>query len=154
MRALITLLRNALRCQSGTAAMEGIIVMPLAISLMVGGVEFGRILSAYSTADKSMRSATRYLAQVPAEGVCTWGLTNAQNLAVYGRIDGTGTELIKDWTPANVTLEVIDCAAAFPDPAVIELRAAVPFPLAVANYLGLSNPFTLNVRHQERHIGE
>ena len=129
-------------------------MMPLAISLMVGGVEFGRILSAYSTADKSMRSATRYLSQVPANAVCGWGLTNAQNLAVYGRIDGTGSPLIPGWTAGNVTLAGIDCKAALPNPAVLELRAAVPFPLVMANYLGLSNPYTLNVSHQERHIGE
>jgi hypothetical protein len=153
MTALWTLLQKLARCQTGTASLEAIIVLPLAISLMAGGVEFGRIFSAYMTADKSMRSAGRYLARVPEGAVCTWGLTNARNIAVYGQF-ASGTPLIPGWAPGDVTLASPACGAAFPNPVVIELRSAVPFTLQMLSAIGFSNSVTLNVRHQERHIRE
>jgi Flp pilus assembly protein TadG len=146
--------RRLIRSEAGTATIEGIIVMPLAISLMVGGVEFGRIFSAYSTADKSMRSAGRYLARVPPAAICSWGSANARNLAVYGQTFNTGSPLLPGWTTGTVTLVRPDCGAGFADPLVIELRAAIPFTLQMLDAFGFSNTVTLNVRHEERHIGE
>lgn len=154
MKRLRCHLRRLARCESGTATIEAIIALPLAISLMAGGVEFGRLISAHSTADKSIHSAARYLARVPASAVCSWGLTNARNLAVYGRTYNTGTPLIPGNSTGNITLTSPTCGAAFPDPTVIELRAAVPFNVTMLSAIGLSNSFTLRVRHQERHIGE
>ena len=58
-------LRKVALCERGTASLEAVIVLPVAISLMAGGIEFGRILSASATVDKSMRGAVRYLTQVP-----------------------------------------------------------------------------------------
>jgi TadE-like protein len=149
-------LRRLARCESGTATIEAIIALPLAISLMAGGVEFGRIISAHSTADKSLHSAARYLARVPTGAVCSWGFTNAQNLAVYGRINpGTPpTPLIPSYGTGNITLTSPNCPITVPDPIVIELRAAVPFTVTMLSAIGFSNSFTLRVRHQERHIGE
>src|SRR5262245_9687825 len=97
MTALLTLLVRLARCSSAAASVEAAIVMPLAIALMAGGTDFGRAVSVASTADKSMRNAARYLARVPcdsaalgtctsADAICGWGLTNAQNLAVYGKL--------------------------------------------------------------------
>lgn len=147
-------LRRLIRCESGTATIEAIIVLPLAISLMAGGVEFGRIISTHSTADKSLRSAARYLARVPSDAICSWGLTRARNLAVYGQTYNTGSPLIPGNVPGNITLTSPDCAATFPDPTVIELRAAVPFTVLMLSAIGQSNSITIRVRHQERHIGE
>src|SRR5262245_24438907 len=91
------LLARLARCSAGTATIEAALMMPLAIFLMAGGTDFGRAYSVSSTADKSMRDATRYLARMPcdaaalgtctsARAICEWGLTNAQNLAVYGKL--------------------------------------------------------------------
>src|SRR5215470_17006838 len=101
MTLLFKLLLRLARCSSGTAALEAALVMPVAILLMAGGVEFGRVYSVASTADKSMRDAARYLARMPCDGglagvctsaaaICGWGLTNAKNLAVYGNVLGSG----------------------------------------------------------------
>jgi hypothetical protein len=153
MNLLRSLFRKLASCTAGTATMEAVIVMPLAISLMVGGVEFGRAISAHSTVDKSMRSATRYLARVPEDGICTWGLDNARNIAVYGQIANTGTPLVPEYTTANITFVSPGCGP-LGDPAIVELSAAVPFTLIMLNAAGFSNTRTLNVRHQERYIGE
>jgi Flp pilus assembly protein TadG len=153
MSALATFFRRLFRDTSGAAAIEAVLIMPLAISLMAGGVEFGRVLSAYATADKSIHSAARYLARVPQSAVCSWGLANARNLAVYGLLTpGSASPLITGWTTGTVTLPT--CDAALVEPVVIDLRAAVPFSVNMLSAIGISNSFTLNVAHQERHIGE
>ena len=86
--------------------LEATIVMPVAISLMAGGIEFGNLLSSYGTAAKSVRNAARYLARVPEGTVCTSGQTVATNLALYGNASGTGTALLP---PLTTTIT-------FPDP--------------------------------------
>jgi hypothetical protein len=154
MMPLLNLLLRLARCSSGTASLEAVIIVPVAISLMAGGVEFGRIYTTASTADKSMRSAARYLARVPRDHICDWGLTNAQNLAVYGNLSGTGSPLITGWTTANVTLQQPSDCNALPDPVIIQLQASVPFTAVMLSAVGLSNSFTFHVQHEERSIGE
>ncbi len=154
MKSLLNLLRRLARCSSGTASLEAVIILPVAISLMAGGVEFGRIYATASTADKSMRSAARYLARVPQIHICDWGLTNAQNLAVYGNLAGTGSALIPGWTTANVTLLQPSSCPAATSPVIIQLQASVPFTAVMLSAVGLSNSFTFHVQHEERSIGE
>jgi Flp pilus assembly protein TadG len=152
MNAIRNLLLRLAQCSSGAAIVEATLVMPILISLMAGGLEFGRAYWASSTADKSMRDAARYLARVPQADVCTWGLTKATNLAVYGNLGGTGNPLISGWSTTNVTLQQpSDCGTSF---TVIQLQATVPFTALTWSVVGLSNSITMHVRHQERWIGE
>src|SRR5262245_15507922 len=153
MTSIWNLLLRLARCSSGSAMVEAAVVMPVAISLMAGSIDFGRAYWASSTADKSMRDAARYLARVPQAAVCGWGLTNAKNLAVYGNLAGSGAPLINaSWSTTNVTLaQPTDCGAAF---TVIRLQATVPFTALTLTAVGLSNSITLNVNHEERWIGE
>jgi Flp pilus assembly protein TadG len=167
MTSLFNLLLRLARCTSGTAALEGALVMPVAIALMAGGVEFGRVYSAASTADKSMRDAARYLAHMPCDSgnstgcsasaaICGWGLTNAKNLAVYGKLTvGAGDHpLIMGWATSNVTLQQPRDCSTLPNPTIIQLKATVPFTAIMLSAVGLSNTITLNVQHEERWIGE
>ena len=135
-------------------------MIPVAIFLMAGGVGFGQLFSAYGTAEKSMRDAARYLARVPQANLCDWGRDNARNLAMYGALTNTGQPLISTWTdpttvnfcePGNPTCPPDNCPAPSD---VIELRAAVPYAGLWSVGFGFSNSRTLNVKHQERHIGE
>jgi Flp pilus assembly protein TadG len=166
MRAL-RFLRELARCTSGSAVLEAALVVPVAIILMAGGVEFGRVFSAYGTANKSMRDAARYLARVPDKdsggnttiaNICGWGLINAKNLAMYGKLNAnpaTDTPLIPGWTdPNSITLQEPNCGGAATNPIKIDLRAAVPYSGFMFSVVGLSNTWTLSVKHQERSIGE
>src|SRR5690242_2256134 len=104
MRRLSKILERFKRCTSGTALVETALIMPLAIILMVGVVDFGRVFMTRATAQKSMRDGARYLTLLPASAVCGWGLTNAKNLAVYGNLAGTGTPLVTGWAITDVSL--------------------------------------------------
>ncbi len=168
MIALLSFLWKFGRCNSGTATLEAVLVMPVAIILMAGGVEFGQLFSTYGTAAKSMRDATRYLARVPQAHICdNWALKNAKDLAVYGKLNPTNADqpLIPGWTPANVStsnsggsspliLVSPNCPPANSPFITIELSAAVPYTGSMFGVIGLSNAWTLNVKHQERSIGE
>ena len=166
MRALRILCELA-RCTSGSAVLEGALVVPVAIVLMAGGVEFGRLFSAYGTANKSMRDAARYLARVPDKDsggnltiayICGWGLTNAKDLAMYGKLNAnpaTDTPLIPGWTdPNTITLQSPNCGGAATDPIIIDLRATVTHSGFMFGAIGLSNSWPMHVKHQERSIGE
>jgi TadE-like protein len=85
MRSLVKYLLRFARCSSGNALVEMTIVVPVAISLMVGGVDFGLALTTQATASKSVRDAARYLGSLRASE-CTAQIAGAQNLAVYGNL--------------------------------------------------------------------
>jgi hypothetical protein len=155
MRRLLETARQLVHCAKGAATIEAVIVLPVGILLMVGSVEFGRIMSGYATADKSMRAATRYLARVPESAVCTWGIENARNLAVFGTInpEQDTAPLLPGWDAADVTLAQPACGGIWSDPIVIELSSGVQFEVFMLDAIGLPNSWTLNVRHEERHIG-
>jgi Flp pilus assembly protein TadG len=150
--SLLGLLRRLARCNSGTATIEMVIILPVAILLMSGGVEFGNLFSAYGTANKSVRDATRYLARVPQANVCGWGLTNATTLAIYGNLGGTGTSLLP--TTTTVTLQNGDCN----NPTNITLEADVPYTVLVFGAIPFTSVnfsnWTIKVKHQEPWIGE
>jgi hypothetical protein len=163
MKYLFDLLRRLARCTSGTATLEATIVLPVAISLMTGGIEFGNFYSTYGTAAKSVRDAARYLARVPTRdalgnltgAICAggWGLTNATNLAIYGNLSGTGTPLIPTTTTIT-TPGIGDCN----NPTDITLQANVPYtPLMFSGIPYTNIQFsarTLTLTHLETWIGE
>ena len=96
MTSLGEFLSRLVRCSSGSALVEATLYMPIAISLMVGGVDFGMAFSAHATVGKSVRDAARYLGSLPTwptPVACStdWAITNAKNLAVlWKHWTGTG----------------------------------------------------------------
>ena len=161
MRSLFNLLLRLARCSSGSALVEMTIIVPVAISLMAGGVDFGMALSTQATGSKSVRDAARYLATVPASAVCGWGLTNAQNLAVYGKLNpvtGVDLPLITGWSatggPNNHVdlLQPTDCTTSF---TIIQLQAEFPYnSIMLSAILPNVSTLTLSAEQEERHIGE
>lgn len=160
MSALFRYFRR-LRCDtSGTALVEATLAVPVIVSLMAGGVDFGIAMSTQATGSKAIRNATRYLSTVPASSVCTWGLTNAKSLAVYGKfggVDGVDTPLIAGWSMnggsgSNVKLGAgTDCA----NPTTIQLQAKFPYSsIMLSAILPSVSTMTLSAQHEERQIGQ
>jgi len=161
---LFLFLRRLACCNSGTATLEMAILLPVAILLMAGGIEFGSLFSAYGTATKAVRDATRYLARVPYEdadgnltgALCSpdgWGYKRAKHLIIYGNIDGTGTPIL----PTTTTVTLIngtDCN----NPSDITLEADVPYTYLVFGSIPLTSISfinrTMRLTHEEPWIGE
>lgn len=100
--------------QTGTAAMELAIALPVLLLLLMVTAEVGRLLSQYDTLTKSVRNGARYLASNALGG--TTGVvaitpqvqTQTQNLVVSGNVNGSGSALLPNFVAANVTVTTVD----------------------------------------------
>src|SRR3974377_1415201 len=109
MKAALKFFHPLGNCSSGTSLVKMAIVVPLAISFMAGGVDFGLALSAQATLSKSVRNAARFMASLPTSNIdpvtgnpmkayCSdWAIAKTHNLVVYGNVSATGNTLISDW---------------------------------------------------------
>jgi len=95
--------------QQGIAAVEFAITLPLLLLLMLATAEFGRLFSQYDTLTKSVRDSARYVASKAAVGstsvvnIDSATALAAQNLAVYGNVNGTGSTLLPGLKAGNIT---------------------------------------------------
>jgi Flp pilus assembly protein TadG len=145
-----------IRDERGSAILEMSIILPVIFALMAGGVDFSMAFSTHATIGKSARAAGRYLASLPSASACSsWAETNAQNIAVYGKIapvSGVDNPLIGGWTPGQVS---IDCSA-FPTITVTAQATYNTVMLrSVGAYIntGSIGSITLSASHQETWIG-
>ena len=134
---------------------ETALTMPIMISLMVGGVDFGLAFSAHATVGKSVRNAARYLGSLPPTAACsTWAIANAKNLAVFGKLSpGAGdSALISGWqTDGGAENNVsVDCS----NPSIIVVSAKTPYStLMLGAVLPGIGTITLSAQHEEQSIG-
>jgi Flp pilus assembly protein TadG len=146
MKSLFKFLLQLARCSSGSALAEMTIILPVAIALMAGGVDFGWWVSTQATGSKSLRDAARYLGSLPASD-CNAATANAQNLAVYGSFTA-GTPLIPNWQPSNVT---VTCPATLSS---VTVSATFPYtPLILVKFLPIASTYTLSAQHVEPQVG-
>ena len=149
MRSLFKSLLRLARCSSGNALVEMTIVVPVAISLMVGGVDFGLALSTQATAAKSVRNAARYMGSQRA-GDCTAQIASAQNLAVYGNLAGTGNPLVPNWNASGGTNNNVNITCG---PSII-VSAKIPYTSIIgATFLPIGSTYTLGTQHEEPQVG-
>jgi Flp pilus assembly protein TadG len=155
MTSLLEFLSRLARCSSGSALVEATITIPIIISLMAGGVDFGMAFSAHATVGKSVRNAARYLGSLPPSVACSnWAVANAKHLAVYGKVNYVvgDSPLITGWqtdggTNNNVS---VDCSM----PSVIVVSAKVPYnTLMLAAVLPGVGTLTLSTQHEEQSNG-
>jgi hypothetical protein len=163
---LVEFLSRLARCAFGSALVEATIYVPIAISLMVGGVDFGRAFFADATVGKSVRDAARYLASLPIPptnptrvGCSTWAIKNAKYLAVYGKVSPNDGDpaLISGWM-ANFTSGItvpdtkvkVDCS----DASKILVRAHASYiPLMLGAVLPGIGTLSLSAQHEEQAVG-
>lgn len=147
------IIRNFRDCSSGNSILEAAIVLPLAVGLMIGVVDFSLAFRTRAIAEKSMQNAARYLSTLPPSAVCGWGWTRAQNLAVTGTIEAVSASnppLIKNWSTGMIDLDTDP--ACIPTPTAfktIDLEARVPYSPVFWNTV-----ITMKAYHQETWIGQ
>jgi len=138
------MLRGLVRCERGTAAIEGAILLPLAISLMAGCVSFGTAYLDYASAQKALRDAARYLARVPSQYACTWGLTNAKTMAIANSSASVG------WTADDIAM-VPACPTA--STGAVHLQAKFNYSPMMFGALKLPLSIPLTIDHEEPYVG-
>jgi len=143
--------RNA---DDGNAFVEAALVVPLLIAIFVGIFDMGRAYTTLSAAQKSLRSAVRYLTVLPAPAVCTWGLTNATNLALYGHIGAPVTGEVRLVNLDDITLTPTTCNETTLKTQPIRMEASVEYTPLIASSLAIPGSITMTASHEERWIGE
>jgi hypothetical protein len=152
-------------CTSGSALVEMTLIAPIAIALMAGVVDFAMALANQATAGKSVRDAARYLASLPAVAICPggvagWGVTNAQNLAVYGTTSPGSPlppPLIPGWDTSHVQVTwSTGCTNSPPIPFNITVQATFSYnPIIITSLVPGSTSvtaFTMSAADEEASI--
>jgi Flp pilus assembly protein TadG len=156
-RILQSLWRNG----DGSALIEGAVLMPVLLILVLGVFEFSWLIDQQHLVSTGINDAARYIARsANPHDVTIQG--DAKNLATTGAIDGT-TARVRGWTTRDVNITY----ASVPNPA--STRGLTPFrggaviqsvtvsttftvrSLGFFGFLGLKPP-ALTVSHQERII--
>jgi Flp pilus assembly protein TadG len=162
---------------SGSAAVEMALVMPLLLGLMFGSFELGNYFLSEHVVDKAVRDAARYAARLPlvqTDGTvnynCSTGVGTAadqqiRNVARTGDPSGT-TARLRDWVDANTQVS-LSCLTTgtyvnngvyngFPTSGavpIITVKAAVPY-TTFFKKIGLGRAtLTLNAQSQAAVMG-
>ena len=97
----------------GQSLLEFALVLPFLLLIALGIIEFGRAFYQYNTLNKAIRDGARYLSRHTYNDA---EKTNAQNIAVYGIINGTGTPVLPGITAANISITSTPAVADAFDP--------------------------------------
>ena len=98
------------RRQSGVAAIEFPIGVPVLLLIAFAIAEIGQLLTQYNTLTKSVRDGARYAIVNASVGstrvvnLTTQTRNNTSNLVVTGKINGSGSPVLPGFTTANVTV--------------------------------------------------
>ena len=150
MRSLFKLLARVACCTSGNALVEMTLVVPLAVALMVGAVDFGMGFSAQATLGKSVRDAARYVAGLPA-GACSnsttfWANSYAMSL-VTNVLPSASPSVTCSACPFSASSNCVTAIATLSYNSII-LTGAMP-----GYFPAFLNPFNLSAQHQEVQVG-
>ena len=88
--------------RSGQAAVETALVLPLAVILLFGAFQIGRVFFLYNTLQKSLRGGIQYVLRSQGVNFCDPNdpvLIDAKNFIVFGNLQGTGTPVVTGLAP-------------------------------------------------------
>ncbi len=182
-KQIISWLRRARRSQSGVAAVEFVLILPVLALMLFGTIDIGRLLFDYHAVSKSVRDAARYVARSDQEVLfsnladCTVDLTtvegsptqNARNMVLTGTIDLSGDYIVNYWTdPTDVVVSgfCFDNSAGtyqgyYPiggfdvdDAPIVTVTATMSFLFLMGWVLGQDGSLTFTISHEEVFIGQ
>jgi hypothetical protein len=161
-------IRALWREQDGSALLEGAVVMPLLLALMLGVYEFSWYFYQQHLIAVGVRDAARYLARSsdPCDATSArWAseAVNAENLATTGFATG-GPARVKGWTAGMVAIECtpidnrtgLDGLRAYRGGSVIYVvTVSTKFTDPSLGFFGIFGlrPPVISVSHSERVIG-
>ena len=155
-------LRSLRRKDEGSALIEGAIIVPFLLVLVLGVFEFSWLIYQQHLISTGIHDAARYIARSANPNDLTIQ-KNAKKLATTGAIDGD-TARVRGWTTRDVNITYApvnnsvggDGLPAFRGGAVIQnVTVSTTFTvpsLGFFGFLGLKPP-ALTVSHQERVVG-
>jgi Flp pilus assembly protein TadG len=158
----VPILQSLWRNGEGSALIEGAIIMPVLLILVLGVFEFSWLIDQQHLISTGIHDAARYIARSANPNDLTIQ-RNAKKLATTGAIDGD-TARVRGWTTHDVNITYtpvnnsvgVNGVPPFRGGAVIQnvtVSTSFTVPsLGFFGFLGLKPP-ALTVSHQERVIG-
>jgi Flp pilus assembly protein TadG len=158
----VPILQSLWRNSEGSALIEGAIIVPFLLVLVLGVFEFSWLIYQQHLISTGIHDGARYIARSANPNDRTIQ-NNAKKLATTGAIDGD-TARVRGWTTRDVNITYapvnnsvgVDGLPAFRGGAVIQnVTVSTTFTvpsLGFFGFLGLKPP-ALTVSHQERVIG-
>ena len=154
--------------QGGAAMLELAVVLPVVMTLGLGGIEFGNLIYKDHLIWNGVRDGARYYAGLPYDPTNTTQTntneSNAKNIAVTGVTSG-GTARVTGWTTAQVTISystaangptscgTAQCYRGGDTITMVTVSTTYPYTsLGFMGFLGLGS-INLTASHQERIIG-
>lgn len=159
-------LRSLIRCRSGAAAAEMVLVLPIVVGLLYGASELGYYFYSEHQVVKGVRDGARYasrqsFADINCSGSIPAGVETAiQEITRTGRISG-GTARIPGWVNSDVTVTVTCPATPLTtgiyvnetNAPTIEVSASVAYDSLFEGVGIIDSTYTLNASHQAAVMG-
>ena len=158
----VPILQSLWRNSEGSALIEGALIVPILLVLVLGVFEFSWLIDQQHLISTGIHDAARYIARSANPNDLTIQ-KHAKNLATTGAIDGD-TARVRGWTARDVNISYssvenpvdVNGSTTFRGGAVIRsVTVSTTFTvpsLGFFGFLGLKPP-ALTVSHQERVIG-
>lgn len=89
-------------CSRGQAVVEIAFLIPLAMILLFGIYQFGRVFFLYQTLQKAVRGGAGLIAKTSNVNFCDpsdLAFVDVRNFIVYGNLEGAGTPIVQGLTP-------------------------------------------------------
>ena len=158
----VRIVQSVWRNGEGSALIEGAIIMPLLLILVLGVFEFSWLIDQQHLISTGIHDAARYLARSANPNDVTIQ-NDAKNLATTGAIDG-GTSRVRGWTTRDVHIAYASVNNSVTsngltpfrgDPAIQIVTVSTTFTVPSLGFFGFLHlkPPALTVSHQERVIG-
>ena len=150
-------LTRFIRSRRGVAVIEFGLFLPLFMMLVLGVVEYGRLLSQTNAVEKGVRAGAM-LASRGDFPITAAQLTSIENLVKTGNVDGTGNYLAPGWTETGASVTITNTlfsSAGVVNLPVIRVKATVPYkPIiqGLLNFAGVSN-LTIEATHEQAYLG-
>jgi len=159
------MMRWFLSDQSGAAAAEFVLTLPIMLALMAGSMEAGHYFWTQHKIVKAVRDGARYATRLDIEDLCSGDpqtLTDIRNVTATGQLANGGVPKVPGWNPADVVVTV-SCDS-FVDtgiysdlgekgPLVTVSSSAVPYPSILAGLGFIDNSFSLSAQSSAAVMG-
>lgn len=138
--------------ENGGVAVEGAILFPLLAFIGYGIIDLSMMLIQTHKMEQGLYAGASYLARAQTPALLT---TQAKNVAISGRPDGSGTARVDGWSDSQITLTIRNIAntGQYRDGAVVqvaEFASAHPYQGLGFIKLASGGRVTIRTDHEER----
>ena len=141
-----------LKNTDGAVAVEGAILFPLLAMITYGIIDLSMMLLQTHKMEQGLVAGASYLARAQSPNLLT---TQAKNVAIFGRTDGSGEPRVKGWLDTDISLTIrnVPNNGQYRDGAIVQVAEFVSaHPYQGLGFIKLASGGRITIRsdHEER----